>query len=64
MLNDPLSKLRAKQQKGIEAAVRDKLKHSNRDPHNGPIIRFALGVMATVVAICGVVGYAIYHFMK
>lgn len=35
-----------------------------KDPHNGPIIRFALGVMVAVVAICGVVVYAVHHFMK
>lgn len=35
-----------------------------KDPHNGPITRFACTLIGIVVAICGVVVYAVHHFMK
>lgn len=64
MPDDPMSKLRAKQQKGIEAAERDRLKHPGRDPHSGAILHFGLKLIGLIILICGVAGYAIYRFMK
>lgn len=34
--------------------------YNQQDPHNGPILRFALGLLAVVVIVVGGIGFGIY----